>query len=70
MNIAGATDFDEALPPSMRKRLAELDVNVYTSDAAAICVKLDIPERVNMIKQTNLIRAREVLPADKCTPPT
>ena len=68
MNIAADTDFDEALPASMRKRLAELDAKIYYIDATALSYKLGIPGRINMIMQTVFFALANVLPQEKCIP--
>jgi pyruvate-ferredoxin/flavodoxin oxidoreductase len=65
VNIADGTNFDEAFPAAMRKRLAELDAKVYTIDATALVIKLGIPGRINMIMQTVFFSLSGVLPADK-----
>ena len=68
VNIADGTNFDEAFPAAMRKRLAELDAKVYTIDATAPAIKLGIPGRINMIMQTVFFSRSGVLPADKTIP--
>ncbi|OHS98215.1 pyruvate:ferredoxin oxidoreductase A [Tritrichomonas foetus] len=68
LNIADDTNFDEALPASMRRRLAELNAKVYYIDATAISYKLGIPGRINMIMQTVFFGLAGVMPPEKCIP--
>ena len=68
MNIAADTNFDEALPPSVRRRLAELNAKVYYVDATALSYKLGIPGRINMIMQTVFFGLSGVMPPEKCIP--
>lgn len=68
VNIDANTDFNQAFPASMRKRLAELNAKVYYIDATALSYKLGIPGRINMIMQTVFFGLAGVMPADKCIP--
>ncbi|KAH0796070.1 pyruvate:ferredoxin (flavodoxin) oxidoreductase [Histomonas meleagridis] len=68
MNIAEGTDFDKALPASMRKKLAERNAKIYYIDATALSYKLGIPGRINMIMQTVFFALANVLPQEKCIP--
>lgn len=68
VNIAADTDFEEAFPPSVRKKLAERNAKVYYVDATALSYKLGIPGRINMIMQTVFFGLANVLPPEKVIP--
>lgn len=68
VNIAADTNFEEAFPNSLKKKLAEKNAKVYYVDATALSYKLGIPGRINMIMQTVFFGLAQVIPTEKCIP--
>ncbi len=57
-------DLDENLPGSMKKYLAENDINFYTINATAIAEGIGLGSRINMIMQSAFFKLANVIPLD------
>ena len=58
-------ELDKHLPPSMKKYIAEHNINFYTIDATKIAVEIGLGGRINMIMQSAFFKLSEVLPLDE-----
>lgn len=58
-------ELDKHLPASMKKYIAEHNINFYTIDATKIAVEIGLGGRTNMIMQSAFFKLSEVLPIDE-----
>ncbi|OHT14860.1 pyruvate:ferredoxin oxidoreductase A [Tritrichomonas foetus] len=66
LNAPENTNFDELLPPSMKKKLADMNAKFYYVDATKISDECGMPGRINMIMQTAFFGLAGVMPQEKC----
>ncbi|WP_350345144.1 pyruvate:ferredoxin (flavodoxin) oxidoreductase [Proteinivorax tanatarense] len=57
-------ELDGFLPTSIKKYLAENDINFYTIDAVEIAEKIGLGGRINMIMQAAFFKLAEVIPLE------
>lgn len=60
-----AQELEENLPGSIKRYLAEKNINFYYIDAVSIAEKIGLGGRINMIMQTAFFHLSEVMPIDK-----
>ncbi len=58
-------ELDKNLPASMKKYIAENDINFYTIDATKIAKEIGLGGRTNMIMQSAFFKLSEVLPIEE-----
>ena len=58
-------DLDKNLPGSMKKYIAENDIQFYTIDATHIGLELGLGSRINTILQSAFFGLSKIIPADK-----
>ena len=59
-------ELNEKLPASMKRYIAENDINFYTINAVDVAVKVGLgPNRINMVTQSAFFKLSEVIPFDK-----
>ncbi len=58
-------ELSEKLPASMKKYLAENDIEFYTVDATKIASEIGLGNRINMIMQSAFFKLTEVIPVDE-----
>ncbi|NLK44051.1 MAG: pyruvate:ferredoxin (flavodoxin) oxidoreductase, partial [Tissierellia bacterium] len=58
-------ELDKNLPASMKKYIAENDINFYTIDATKIAKEIGLVGRTNMIMQSAFFKLSEVLPIEE-----
>ncbi len=58
-------ELDAHLPASMKKYIAEHNINFYTIDATKIAVEIGLGGRTNMIMQSAFFKLSEVLPLEE-----
>ena len=58
-------ELDKHLPSSMKKYIAEHNINFYTIDATKMAVEIGLGGRINMIMQSAFFKLSEVLPLDE-----
>lgn len=57
-------ELDEKLPASLKKYIADNDINFYTLNATDIAAEIGLGGRINMIMQSAFFKLSEVLPID------
>ena len=57
-------ELEEKLPASLKKAIAEKNLEFYTIDAVKIADKIGLGQRINMIMQTAFFKLSEVVPFD------
>jgi len=57
-------ELDESLPASMKKYLAENDIELYIIDATDIAQEIGLGNRINMIMQAAFFKLSKVIPLD------
>ena len=57
-------ELETHLPNSMKKFIADYDINFYTIDATSIAQEIGLGGRINMIMQSAFFKLSEVLPID------
>ncbi|NLY85690.1 MAG: pyruvate:ferredoxin (flavodoxin) oxidoreductase [Tissierellia bacterium] len=58
-------ELDKNLPASMKRYIAENDINFYTIDATRIAREIGLGGRINMIMQSAFFKLSEVLPIEE-----
>jgi pyruvate-ferredoxin/flavodoxin oxidoreductase len=58
-------ELDEQLPASLKKYIAEHNINFYIIDATDIAVKIGLGNRINMIMQSAFFKLANVIPMDE-----
>ncbi len=59
-------ELEEHLPASVKKYLAENEINFYTINAVDVAVKVGLgPNRINMVTQSAFFKLAEVIPFEK-----
>lgn len=59
-------ELDEKLPASVKRYIAENEINFYTINAVDVAVKVGLgPTRINMVTQSAFFKLSEVIPFDK-----
>ena len=58
-------ELEENLPASMKRYLAEHNINFYTIDATKIAKEIGLGGRINMVMQAAFFKLSEVLPIDE-----
>ncbi len=59
-----AAELEEHLPATMKKFIAENEINFYTMDATKIGVEIGLGNRINMIMQSAFFKLTEVIPVE------
>jgi len=57
-------ELDEKLPASIKRYLAENDINFYIIDAVSIAERVGLGGRINMIMQTAFFKLANIIPVD------
>ncbi|NCB42672.1 MAG: pyruvate:ferredoxin (flavodoxin) oxidoreductase [Clostridia bacterium] len=58
------SELDEKLPASLKKYIANNDINFYTIDATALAEKIGLENRINMIMQSAFFKLADVIPVE------
>ncbi|URZ17097.1 pyruvate:ferredoxin (flavodoxin) oxidoreductase [Clostridium felsineum] len=58
-------ELDENLPNTMKKYIADNDIQFYTIDAVSIAQEVGLGSRINMIMQATFFKLADIIPVDK-----
>ncbi|MBE7009953.1 MAG: pyruvate:ferredoxin (flavodoxin) oxidoreductase [Ruminococcaceae bacterium] len=61
-------ELEEKLPGSMKRYLAENDIQFYTINAVKIASEIGLGGRINMVTQSAFFKLSEVIPLDQAVP--